>query len=52
MTSKQSIQKDNPARRQEEGVTERRNHRNLTLLEAEITKIQPCKKTGRRVTGR
>ena len=48
MTSKQSIKEDNLTRRQEDGLTERRNHRNLTSLEADITKIRPYKKTGRR----
>ena len=43
----QSIQEDPLTRRQEEGLTGRRNHRNLTTREADITKGQPYKKTGR-----
>ena len=48
-TGKQSIQEDNLTRRQEEGLTERRNHRNLTSLEAEyyLTKRQEEVPTGR-----
>ena len=42
----------NYIRRQEDNLTGRRNHRNLTSLEADITKRQPYKKTGRRPFGR
>ena len=34
--------------RQDEGLTERIHHMNLTLQEDEITKRQPYKKTGRK----
>ena len=46
MTSKQSIQDDNLTGTEEDCLTGRRNHRNLTSLEADITKRQSYKKTG------
>ena len=39
-----TIQEENLTSRQDEGLTERRHHRNLTLQEDDITKRQPCKK--------
>ena len=43
-----NIQEYDLTRRQEKGLTGRRNHSNLTTLEADITKRRPYKKTGRR----
>ena len=43
-----TLKDDNVTSRQDEGFTERRHHRNLSLQEDDITKRQPYKKTGRR----
>ena len=39
-----TLKDDNLTSRQDEGFTERRHHRNLTLQEDDITKRQPYKK--------
>ena len=51
MTLKQSIQEDNLTRKQE-GLTGRRNHRNLTKLEADIKKDDLTKRQEEGLTGR